>query len=133
MECVAGACQVHSDAAKRTEGKHRRESSPQGPPEKPNNPRGAPVHAPLHASVTEGQPPWTSIAAVAARQGRSLGERCHIVWALSKDFALSGLRVGALYTENEAIRTPIQKLNDLAQVGSTTQVRNHICICNHIL
>jgi len=67
--------------------------------------------------TADGQPPWTSIAAVAARRGRALGERVHVIWALSKDFALSGLRVGALYTENEQIRTPLQKLNDLCQVG----------------
>jgi len=75
----------------------------------------------VYRETAEGQPPWTSLACIAARQGRSLGDRAHIVWALSKDFALSGMRVGALYTENEAIRVPLQKLNDLAQVSSTTQ------------
>ena len=45
-----------------------------------------------------------------------LGPYVHWVYALSKDFALSGLRVGALYTENEEIQVPLQKLNDLCQV-----------------
>jgi len=62
---------------------------------------------------------WTSLATVAAADGRSLGPNAHLVWAMSKDFALSGLRVGAVYTENEAIRTPLQKLNDLCQVNAT--------------
>lgn len=75
----------------------------------------------VYRETADGQPPWVSIASVAARQGRALGERVHVIWALSKDFALSGLRVGALYTENEAIRLPLQKLNDLCQVSSTTQ------------
>jgi aspartate/methionine/tyrosine aminotransferase len=51
-----------------------------------------------------------------------LGPFVHWVYALSKDFALSGLRVGAAYTENEEIRVPLQKLNDLCQISSTTQV-----------
>ena len=36
--------------------------------------------------------------------GLGLGPYVHLVYALSKDFALSGLRVGALYSENQAIR-----------------------------
>jgi aspartate/methionine/tyrosine aminotransferase len=51
-----------------------------------------------------------------------LGPFVHWVYALSKDFCLSGLRVGAAYTENEEIRVPLQKLNDLCQVSSPTQV-----------
>lgn len=51
-----------------------------------------------------------------------LGPYIHLVYALSKDFALSGLRVGALYTENEEIRLPLQKLNDLCSISSQTQL-----------
>ena len=65
---------------------------------------------------------WCGIGAVAARRGKRLGDRVHVVWSLSKDFALSGLRFGALYTENEAIQTPLRKLNDLCCVPSSTQV-----------
>jgi aspartate/methionine/tyrosine aminotransferase len=50
-----------------------------------------------------------------------LGPFIHWVYALSKDFCLSGLRVGAVYTENEVIHLPLQKLNDLCQIASTTQ------------
>jgi aspartate/methionine/tyrosine aminotransferase len=54
--------------------------------------------------------------------GPDLGNYVHFVYALSKDFGLSGLRVGACYSENQEIRLPLQKLNDLCQISSQTQV-----------
>lgn len=66
--------------------------------------------------------PWTSVAEVVSQADRPLGPMVHIVYALSKDFALSGLRVGAVYTENNDIILPLQKLNDLCQISSQTQV-----------
>jgi aspartate/methionine/tyrosine aminotransferase len=51
-----------------------------------------------------------------------IGPYVHLVYALSKDFALSGLRVGVLYSENPDIRLPLQKLNDLCCVSSHTQL-----------
>jgi aspartate/methionine/tyrosine aminotransferase len=51
-----------------------------------------------------------------------LGPYVHLVYAFSKDFALSGLRVGALYSENPEIRLPLQKLNDLCSISSQTQL-----------
>lgn len=57
-----------------------------------------------------------------ADQKDGLGPYIHWVYALSKDFALSGLRVGAVYTENEEIVLPLQKLNDLCSISSTTQL-----------
>lgn len=54
--------------------------------------------------------------------GKDLGPYVHFVYALSKDFALSGLRVGACYSENKDIRLPLQKLNDLCQISSQTQL-----------
>jgi aspartate/methionine/tyrosine aminotransferase len=44
-----------------------------------------------------------------------------LIYALSKDYALSGLRVGAVYTESQEVLAPLQKLNDLCQVSSITQ------------
>ena len=55
-------------------------------------------------------------------EGLGLGPYIHLVYALSKDFALSGLRVGVAYTENEEILLPLQKLNDLCQISSQTQL-----------
>jgi 1-aminocyclopropane-1-carboxylate synthase len=54
--------------------------------------------------------------------GKELGPYVHWVYALSKDFALSGLRIGAAYTENPEILLPMQKLNDLCQISSQTQL-----------
>ncbi|KAL9182094.1 hypothetical protein ACHAXT_012437 [Thalassiosira profunda] len=58
----------------------------------------------------------------AATEGLGIGPYVHLVYALSKDFALSGLRVGVAYTENEEILLPFQKLNDLCQISSQTQL-----------
>jgi 1-aminocyclopropane-1-carboxylate synthase len=55
-------------------------------------------------------------------KGLGLGPYIHWVYSLSKDFALSGLRVGALYSENPEIRMPLQKLNDLCSISSQTQM-----------
>lgn len=54
--------------------------------------------------------------------GPTLGPFVHWVYALSKDFGLSGMRVGAVYTENKEVLMPLQKLNDLCQVSSQTQL-----------
>jgi aspartate/methionine/tyrosine aminotransferase len=54
--------------------------------------------------------------------GPTLGPFVHWVYALSKDFGLSGMRVGVVYTENEPVLMALQKLNDLCQVSSQTQL-----------
>ena len=54
--------------------------------------------------------------------GLGLGPYIHLVYALSKDFALSGLRVGVAYTENEEILFALQKLHDFCQISSHTQL-----------
>jgi len=59
---------------------------------------------------------------VPSSSGLGLGDYVHFVYALSKDFALSGLRVGVSYSENKHIRLPMQKLNDFCQVSSQTQM-----------
>ncbi|GAX10741.1 1-aminocyclopropane-1-carboxylate synthase [Fistulifera solaris] len=65
---------------------------------------------------------FVSALQLADRNDEGLGPYVHWVYALSKDFALSGLRVGAAYTENEEIVLPLQKLNDLCCISSTTQL-----------
>ena len=55
------------------------------------------------------------------RTGLGISPYVHFVYALSKDFALSGLRVGVSYSENKDIRMPLQKLNDMCQISSQTQ------------
>uniref|UniRef100_A0A7S0GJW4 Aminotransferase class I/classII large domain-containing protein n=1 Tax=Proboscia inermis TaxID=420281 RepID=A0A7S0GJW4_9STRA len=51
-----------------------------------------------------------------------IGPYVHLVYGLSKDLALSGLRVGVAYTENKDVALPMSKLNDLCQVSSQTLV-----------
>ena len=58
---------------------------------------------------------------VAWEEGSLAWERLHVVYALSKDFGLSGLRVGVLYTQSDDALAPLQKLNDLCQTSSHTQ------------
>lgn len=70
----------------------------------------------------------THESSISKKTGFGLGPYIHFVYALSKDFALSGLRVGVAYSENENIRLPMQKLNDLCQVSSQTQ-----CTVEHML
>ena len=71
-------------------------------------------HQPITSSNSEGTTP--------PEFGLGLGPYIHLVYALSKDFALSGLRVGVAYTENPEILFPLQKLNDLCQISSQTQL-----------
>lgn len=57
-----------------------------------------------------------------SEKGLGVGPYVHFVYSLSKDFASSGLRVGVAYTENQSIVLPLQKLNDLCQISSQTQL-----------
>ncbi|KAL7435879.1 hypothetical protein ACHAXH_005234 [Discostella pseudostelligera] len=70
-----------------------------------------------------------SRSTVASHNGLGLGPYIHLVYALSKDFALSGLRVGVTYTENEEILLPLQKLNDMCQISSQTQLLVERMMC----
>jgi aspartate/methionine/tyrosine aminotransferase len=53
----------------------------------------------IYALSVFGDRPFVSAASLRS----TLGERVHIVWAFSKDFAMSGARVGVLVSENEAV------------------------------
>eukprot|EP00579_Thalassiosira_antarctica_P005674 CAMPEP_0201880580 /NCGR_PEP_ID=MMETSP0902-20130614/11118_1 /ASSEMBLY_ACC=CAM_ASM_000551 /TAXON_ID=420261 /ORGANISM="Thalassiosira antarctica, Strain CCMP982" /LENGTH=623 /DNA_ID=CAMNT_0048408607 /DNA_START=333 /DNA_END=2204 /DNA_ORIENTATION=- len=86
----------------------------------------------------KGQPTFVSAMALGSSDtstaqepaaGLGLGPYIHLVYALSKDFALSGLRVGVAYTENEEILMPLQKLNDLCQISSQTQLLVERMMC----
>lgn len=60
----------------------------------------------IYALSVYGERRFTSVASLRPR----LGERLHVVWAFSKDFAASGLRCGVLLTENEGLRTAVDAL-----------------------
>ncbi len=51
----------------------------------------------------------------------ALGDRTHLVWAFSKDFAASGLRCGVLVSENEGVRRAVDGLAYWAAVSGDTQ------------
>jgi aspartate/methionine/tyrosine aminotransferase len=72
----------------------------------------------IYAGSVYGNP---SVFTSAIELAGDLGEYVHLIYALSKDFALSGLRVGVCYSENPDIQVPLQKLNDLCQISSQTQ------------
>jgi|JI10StandDraft_1071094.scaffolds.fasta_scaffold175171_2 aspartate/methionine/tyrosine aminotransferase len=103
----------------------------------PNNPLGT-VYAPseleeilrfgeragLHVVFDEiyalsvfGATPFRSVASLRP----SLGPNVHIVWAFSKDFAASGLRCGALVTENLDLLAAVDALAYWACVSGDTQ------------
>ncbi|KAM4027120.1 1-aminocyclopropane-1-carboxylate synthase-like protein 1 isoform 2-T5 [Anomaloglossus baeobatrachus] len=48
-------------------------------------------------------------------------KRTHFIWGLSKDFGMSGLRVGMLYTENEHVVNSVTRLGTFHQCSGITQ------------
>jgi aspartate/methionine/tyrosine aminotransferase len=71
----------------------------------------------MFALSTYGDVPFVSATSLRP----SLGERMHLVWAFSKDFAVSGLRCGVLYSENEALLEAVDGLAYWACVSGDTQ------------
>ncbi|MGE5236774.1 MAG: aminotransferase class I/II-fold pyridoxal phosphate-dependent enzyme [Acidobacteriota bacterium] len=71
----------------------------------------------IYALSVFGTTAFTSCAAV--RHG--LGDRVHIVWAFSKDFAASGLRCGVLVSENEEVQRAVDALAYWSCVSGDTQ------------
>jgi len=71
----------------------------------------------VYALSVHGERPFTSAASLEG----SLGERVHVVWAFSKDFAASGLRCGVLITENERVRAAVSALAYWSCVSGDTQ------------
>ena len=51
----------------------------------------------------------------------SLGDHLHVVWAVSKDFGMSGLRCGAVVIENEPLRNAIELQGIWTGVSSLAQ------------
>ena len=71
----------------------------------------------LFALSTFGESPFVS----GAGRRPSLGERRHVVWAFSKDFAASGLRCGVLVSENEGLLQAVDGLAYWGAVSGDTQ------------
>ncbi len=71
----------------------------------------------IYALSVFGDSPFVSAASLRS----SLGEKAHVVWAFSKDFAMSGLRCGVLLTENEAVVNAVDGLAYWACCSGDTQ------------
>ena len=71
----------------------------------------------VYALSVFGDLPFASVTSLRS----SLGEKTHVVWAFSKDFAMSGLRCGVLLTENEAVLNAVDGLAYWACVSGDTQ------------
>ncbi len=71
----------------------------------------------IYALSVYGDSPFVSAASLRP----SLGERAHLVWAFSKDFGMSGLRCGVLFSENEAVLNAVDGLAYWACCSGDTQ------------
>jgi aspartate/methionine/tyrosine aminotransferase len=71
----------------------------------------------IYALSVFGASPFTSVASL----GESLGEDVHVVWAFSKDFAMSGLRCGVLVTQNSDVRAAVASQAVWGSVSTLTQ------------
>lgn len=71
----------------------------------------------IYALSVYGDSSFVSIAS----QRPALGDKVHVVWAFSKDFAMSGLRCGVLISENEAVLEAVDGLAYWAAVSGDTQ------------
>ncbi|XP_070763906.1 1-aminocyclopropane-1-carboxylate synthase-like protein 1 [Enoplosus armatus] len=48
-------------------------------------------------------------------------QRTHVMWGMSKDFAMAGIRIGTLYTENRDLVEALAQLGSFHGVSGTTQ------------
>jgi aspartate/methionine/tyrosine aminotransferase len=70
----------------------------------------------VYALSVHDETPFTSVADVT-----ELGDDIHIVWAISKDFAVSGFRCGVLITENERLQRAVSGQAIWSGVSGRTQ------------
>ncbi len=71
----------------------------------------------IYALSVFGDAPFTSVASLRS----ALGDRTHIVWAFSKDFGASGLRCGALVSENADVIRAVDAVAYWGCVAGHTQ------------
>uniref|UniRef100_A0A7N6BKH0 Aminotransferase class I/classII domain-containing protein n=1 Tax=Anabas testudineus TaxID=64144 RepID=A0A7N6BKH0_ANATE len=48
-------------------------------------------------------------------------QRTHVMWGMSKDFAMAGIRIGTLYTENRELVEALAQLGSFHGISGTTQ------------
>lgn len=71
----------------------------------------------IYARSVFGSRPFTSVLSLTAPRR----ERLHVAYGFAKDFAMSGFKVGVLYTESPALRDVARQLALLAAVSTQTQ------------
>lgn len=71
----------------------------------------------VYALSTFGPRPFASVG----RLRPVMGDRLHLVWAVSKDLGLSGLRCGVVLSEHAALRDALELQGSWAGVSSHTQ------------
>jgi 1-aminocyclopropane-1-carboxylate synthase len=64
-----------------------------------------------------GGAPFASVASVTEQ----LGDWVHVVYGFSKDFCMSGFRVGLCYTENRAVHAALDNISYFCAVSNHTQ------------
>ena len=67
---------------------------------------GAQLHA-ANGGDGRARAPPTPFVSVGELLRGELGERVHVLWGLSKDFGMSGLRFGVVWTRNAPLRTAL--------------------------
>lgn len=72
----------------------------------------------LYALSTHGDLPFLSVAEVLNNE---LGDDVHILWALSKDLAASGLRFGVLLTHAKLLRERVARISLFCDVSRAAQ------------
>lgn len=83
----------------------------------------APAGIPALSREVLGLPSPEAAEAGASSKPELLGPLVHVIWGMSKDFGASGLRVGALYSENQEIATALGNLGYFSTMGNTLQGR----------
>ena len=75
----------------------------------------------IYAGSTFGGAEHVSLAKVSKDIYGEIKDSHHVVYALSKDFAISGMRVG-VGVLGKSVREGVEKMNDMCQVSSETQI-----------
>ncbi|RZS19030.1 hypothetical protein BHM03_00051377 [Ensete ventricosum] len=74
----------------------------------------------IYSGTTFDSPGFISVTE--AIEGRAhVSDRVHVVYSLSKDLGLPGFRVGAIYSNNEAVVDAATKMSSFGLVSSQTQ------------
>jgi 1-aminocyclopropane-1-carboxylate synthase len=76
-------------------------------------------------SVYDNTIPFTSISSILNELGEPFGDFVHVVWSFSKDFCLSGFRVGFCYSENKTVLTALNHQSGF--FSSSNYVEHALC------